>query len=285
MNRRTDLSRSTGIRAVLIASALGLSLAGCAKNDDVDLQAYAATIEPADVLYNQALANLESGRLKEASLKFGAVDRQHPYSEFARRSLVMGAFTDYRRGRYEDAIGASKRYLSLYPATEDAAYAQYILGMSYFKQIPDVTLDLRAARSAIRALQEVKEKYPDSEYVADAERKVLMARDQMAGKEMQTGRYYQERREYTAAVNRFKNVVRDYPTTRHVEEALARLVESYYAMGLVGEAQDAAAVLGHNFPDSEWYRDSYALLEKGGVRPQARRNSILARALGFGDRS
>ena len=267
--------------AALGVVAVGLALTGCAKKDDIDLQAYAATIEPADALYNQALANLESGRLKEAARKFGAVDRQHPYSEFARRSLVMGAFTQYRRGKYADAIGSAKRYLNLYPATDDAAYAQYIIGLSHFKQIPDVTRDQRPARDAIRAMQELKERYPESEYVEDADRKIIVARDQVAGKEMQTGRYYLERREYTAAVNRFKGVVEKFPNTRHVEEALARLTESYYAMGLVGEAQDAAAVLGHNFPDSEWYKDSYALLQKGGVRPQSRRGSILARALGL----
>ena len=270
----------TLISTSFVAFALGLT--GCAKDEAIDLQAYTATIEPADVLYNQALANLETGRLREASRKFTAVDRQHPYSELARRSLVMGAFTDYRRGKYEEAIGNAKRYINLYPASDDAAYAQYIIGLAHFRQMPDVTRDLRAAREAIRAMQEVKDRYPDSEYVADAESKIMIARDQIAGKEMQTGRYYQERREYTAAVNRFNKVVEDYGNTRHSEEALARLVESYYAMGLLAEAQDAAAMLGHNFPDSPWYRDSYALLEKGGLRPQEKRTSILGRALGFG---
>ena len=270
--------RST--RSSVAAVAFAVLVTGCARNDDIDLQAYTATIEPADVLYNQALSNLQVGKLTEASRKFNAVDQQHPYSEFARRSLVMGAFTDYRRGRYAEAISAAERYISLYPATEDAAYAQYIIGLSHFKQMPDVTRDLRPARDAIRAFSELKERYPDSEYVADAELKLIAARDQIAGKEMQTGRYYQERQEYPAAVNRFRNVVEKYEETRHVEEALARLVETYYAMGLVGEAQDAAAMLGHNFPDSEWYRDSYALLE-GGERNQTRRTPLIARALGF----
>ena len=277
--------RRTALLAILLAST---TLAGCSllgskpSADGVDLQAYATTVDPADVLYNQGLANLETGRLKEASRKFAAVDKQHPYSEFARRALVMNAFTEYRRGRYDDAIGTAKRYLSLYPASDDAAYAQYIVGLSHFKQIPDVTRDLRPAREAVRTLSEVKERYPDSEYVADAEAKVLIARDQIAGKEMQTGRYYQERREYTAAVNRYRNVVKDYSNTRHVEEALARLAESYMALGLTGEAQDAAAALGHNFPDSEWYRDTYVLLERDGVRPRALPGSGIARALGIG---
>ena len=268
-------------RTVLAAVLAGLTLAGCAKKDDIDLAAYTATIEPADVLYNQALANLKTGRLKEAGRKFAAIDQQHPYSEFARRSLVMGAFTQYRRGQYDDAIGQAKRYINLYPASEDAAYAQYIIGLSHFRQIPDVTRDQRASREAIQAMQAVVERYPDSEYVDDAQAKIIAARDQIAGKEMQTGRYYQERREWTAAINRYRNVVGDYSDTRHVEEALARLVESYYAMGLVAEAQDAAAVLGHNFPDSKWYRDSYNLLQKGGYGPQARPGSAIARALGI----
>ena len=268
-------------RTAFAATIVAVALTGCAKNDDIDLAAYTATIEPADVLYNQALENLKTGRLKEAGRKFEAIDQQHPYTDFARRSLVMGAFTQYRRGQYEDAIGRAKRYINLYPASEDAAYAQYIIGLSNFRQIPDVTRDQRASRDAIRAMEAVIEQYPDSEYVDDARSKILAARDQIAGKEMQTGRYYQERREWTAAINRYRNVVEDYSNTRHVEEALARLVESYYAMGLVGEAQDAAAVLGHNFPDSRWYRDSYNLLQKGGYGPQSRPGSGLARALGL----
>ena len=270
------------LTGVAVAVAVAGSLAGCSKTGDgVDLSTYATTIEPADVLYNQALANLQTGRLKEASRKFASVDRQHPYSEFARRSLVMGAFTDYRRAQYDDAIGQAKRYLTLYPASEDAAYAQYIIGLSHYRQIADVTRDQLAARETVRAMSAVMEQYPDSEYVQDAQIKMLAARDQMAGKEMQTGRYYQERREWTAAINRYRNVVDDYANTRHVEEALARLTESYYAMGLVAEAQDAAAVLGHNFPDSKWYRDSYRLLEQGGYGPQRGAGSTLGRLIGI----
>lgn len=267
----------TGLALVL---ALG-AMTGCSKtSDDLDLNAYATTIEPADVLYNQALANLTSGRLKEASRKFTAIDRQHPYSEFARRSLVMGAFTQYRRGKYDEAIGQAKRYLTLYPASEDAAYAQYIIGLSHYRQIPEVTRDQRAARETVRAMSAIVEQYPDSEYVDDARVKMIAARDQMAGKEMQTGRYYQERREWTASINRYRNVVEDYADTRHVEEALARLTEAYYSMGLVAEAQDAAAVLGHNFPDSKWYKDTYALLQKGGYGPQRGVGSTLGRLIG-----
>ena len=253
---------------------LGLSaagLAGCASSgtSDVEALALAAQTDPPDVLYNQGLANLEGGRLKEASAKFEAIDRQHPYSEWARKALVMSAFASYRGGDYDTAVSSSKRYLSLYPGTEEAAYAQYIIGLSYYKQIPDVTRDQKEAARAAAAMREVMEKYPDSEYAEDARTKVRISRDQLAGKEMQVGRYYLERREYVAAINRFKNVVDVYPESRQVEEALSRLTEAYYAMGLTREAEASASVLGQNYPDSQWYKDSYSLLQSKGLRPQA----------------
>lgn len=271
-------------RFVQCAAAAGiavavLSLSGC-KSDgpDIDIAAYAETIEPADVLYNQALANIDAGRLTEATRKFDAIDRQHPYSEYARRSLVMGAFVQYRQGQYVEAINDAQRFLNLYPNDPDAAYAQYIIGLAYFRQIPDVTRDQRTSARAIAAFTEVVERYPDSEYVEDSQTKLRYARDQLAGKEMQVGRYYLERREYTAAANRFRLVVEQYPNTRQVEEALARLVETYYAMGLESEAQTAAAVLGHNFPDSQWYADSYKLLQTGGLEPRENKGSWISRA-------
>lgn len=268
----------TSRRAALPAARAGLILAlafspaalsGCLSgDDDVDVLALAAETEPPDVLYNQGLANLEGGRLTEASKKFQAIDRQHPYSEWARKALVMRAFASYRSGEYEESVTSAKRYLATYPGTPEAAYAQYIIGLDYFRQIPDVTRDQKATARAAAAMQEVVDRYPESEYAEDARAKVRMARDQLAGKEMQVGRYYLERREYIAAINRFKSVVETYPNTRHVEEALARLTESYYAMGLTQEAQASASVLGQNFPDSEWYKDSYTLLEAKGLQPR-----------------
>jgi len=245
---------------------------------DVDLATYVEQTEPADVLYNQGLANMNAGRMGEATKKFEAVDRQHPYSEYARRSLVMGAFANYRQGKYEEAINASKRYVTLYPTDKDAAYAQYIIGLSYFRQIRDVTQDQKEARRTIEAMQEVVDRWPESEYVDDARDKIRYARDQLAGKEMQVGRYYLERREYIASVKRFRYVVEVYSNTRHVEEALARLVEAYFAMGLTNEAQAAAAVLGKNFPDSQWYKDSYALLSTQGLQPRESAGSWLTKA-------
>ncbi len=259
--------------------ALPLALAACQSTDDtLDLTNYVESVEPADALYNQGLANLEAGRLSEASRKFEAVDRQHPYSEYARRAMVMGAFTQYRQGNYQDAINSAQRYVQLYPNDQDAAYAQYIVGLSYWRQIKDVTQDQSDARRTIDAMEAVTQRWPESEYVEDANAKIRFARDQLAGKEMQIGRYYQERREYIAAVKRFRTVVENYSNTRHVEEALARLTESYYAMGLASEAQTAAAVLGHNYPDSQWYADSYALLQSGGLEPRENEGSWISRA-------
>ncbi|MDP3896587.1 MAG: outer membrane protein assembly factor BamD [Mesorhizobium sp.] len=264
--------------AALAVAAAPLLLAGCLSEKDIDLATYVEQTDPADQLYNEGLANLNAGRLKEASRKFDSVDRQHPYSEFARKSMVMGAFTNYRQNNYDDAISAAKRYLALYPSTPDAAYAQYIIGLSYYRQIRDVTQDQKEARRTIEAMDELVQRWPDSEYVEDGKAKIRFARDQLAGKEMQVGRYYLERREYIAALKRFRVVVENYSNTRHVEEALARLTEAYYAMGIASEAQTAAAVLGHNYPDSQWYRDSYKLLQTGGLEPRENKGSWLSRA-------
>lgn len=267
------------VLALISAVVSPLFLSACMSKDvDVDLATYVEQTEPADVLYNQALANMAAGRMKEASKKFDAIDRQHPYSEYARKSMVMGAFANYRQGNYEESIGAAKRYVSLYPSSPDAAYAQYIIGLCYFRQIRDVTQDQKESRRAIEAMQEVVDRWPDSEYVDDAKEKIRYARDQLAGKEMQVGRYYLERREYIAAVKRFRYVVEQYSNTRHIEEALARLVETYFAMGLTSEAQTAAAVLGRNYPDSQWYKDSYVLLNSKGLQPRENAGSWISKA-------
>ncbi|MDX8459498.1 outer membrane protein assembly factor BamD [Mesorhizobium humile] len=268
-----------GVLLALSVVAPALVLSACMSSEkDVNLATYVDQTEPADVLYNQGLANMNAGRLDEASKKFDAVDRQHPYSEFARKSMVMGAFADYRAGKYDEAIGSAKRYLTLYPSTDDAAYAQYIIGLSYYRQIKDVTQDQKEARQTIQTMQELVTRWPNSEYVGDAKDKIRFANDQLAGKEMQVGRYYLERREYIAAVKRFRTVVENYSNTRHVEEALARLTESYYAMGLTSEAQTAAAVLGNNYPDSSWYKDSYKLLQSNGLAPRENAGSWISKA-------
>jgi outer membrane protein assembly factor BamD len=235
--------------------------------------------EPADKLYNEGLFLLnQRSDYKDAAKKFEEVDRQHPYSDWARKSLLMSAYTYYEAGEYDDSINAAKRYVTLHPGSPDAAYAQYLIGASYFDQIPDVTRDQQRTERAIAALEEVVRKYPDSEYANSAKKKIEVGRDQLAGKEMQVGRYYMGRKDFTGAINRFKIVVTQYQTTRHVEEALLRLTEAYMALGIASEAQTAAAVLGHNFPDSQWYRDAYKLVKSGGLEPTENRGSWMSRA-------
>jgi len=263
--------------AVGVGAAGGL-LTACGGKPDIDITTYAVQSDPADVLFNEGLANMKAGRFSEASRKFEAVDKEHPYSEYARKAILMNAWVTYRSGKYIDAVNSAQRYLNLYPSTDDAAYAQYIVGLSYYRQIPDVTRDQTASTQTIQAMTDLVNNYPKSQYVEDAQAKIRFARDQLAGKDMQVGRYYQERKEYLAAINRYRDVVENYSNTRQVEEALARLVECYYALGLTNEAQDAAAVLGHNFPDSKWYKDSYNLLQSKGLKPRNNPGSWLQKA-------
>jgi outer membrane protein assembly factor BamD len=268
-------------RAVLLMLAVGASgtmLAGCTSDPDLDITKLAVQTDPPEQLYTEGLANLNAGNTAEAQRKFDAIDRQDPFSEWARKALVMSTFLKYRQGDSEGAILSGTRYMSLYPQTKDAAYVQYLVGLSYSKQIPVVTQDQRAAAKTIEAMTKVVTDYPTSEYVDDAQTKIRYARDQLAGKEMQIGRYYEERKEYLAAISRFRNVVEQFSNTNQVEEALSRLCESYYALGLVDEAQTAAAVLGHNYPDSEWYKDSFALLKSKGLEPRENQGSWISRA-------
>jgi outer membrane protein assembly factor BamD len=266
-------------RFALVGAAL--LLAACSTSKEGTKDAFEDD-QPAGVLYNEGLAYLNGGKMGDAIKSFDEVDRQHPYSEWARKALIMSAFASYRRGRFDDTVNSANRYLTLYPGSPDAAYAQFLIGSSYFKQIPDITRDQEPTRKAMAALQEIIDRYPDSEYANDAKQKIIVARDQIAGKEMQTGRYYLERREYIAAINRFKIVVTDFQDTRHVEEALERMVEANMALGLAGEAQTAAAVLGHNFPDSKWYKDAYTLLQTGGLEPREDKGSWLSKVFGGG---
>lgn len=260
-----------------LAVACALLLASCSTSE-VTSSDFVDDIRPADELYNQALANMDTGDLKEASKRLTELDLQHPYSEYSRKSLILSTFINYRQGKYSDAIGTGKRFIQLYPGHKDTAYAQYLIGMSYFRRMPHITRDQTVTGNAYNAMNTVVQNYPDSEYAEDAKTKMRVTLDQLAGKEMLVGRYYQERREFLAAINRFRKVVERMQTTRHVEEALARLTECYYSLGLIGEAQTAAAILGHNFPESQWYKDSYALLQKGGLEPKEGRGSWLSRA-------
>src|SRR4051812_37617916 len=284
-------SRGFGRRLLIAAGLVGLaiSLSGCgtgalwdkfATKDDTFVE------EPADKLYNEGLYLMNQSKdPKAAAKKFEEVDRQHPYSEWARKSLLMSAYAAYESSDYDTCIGSATRYVTLHPGSPDAAYAQYLIAASHYDQIPDISRDQGRTEKAMAALEEVIRKYPSSEYATSAKKKLEGARDQLAGKEMAVGRYYMDKRDYTAAINRFKTVVTQYQTTRHVEEALMRLTEGYMAIGIVGEAQTAAAVLGHNFPDSKWYKDAYNLVKSGGLEPSENKGSYISKAfkkLGLG---
>lgn len=262
----------------LLVAASGAAMSACQSDPDIDINKLGLATDPPEQLYNQGLANIKAGNLPEAGRKFDAIDKQNPFSEWSRKALVMSTFVKQRQGRNDEAVATGNRYLSQYPRSEDAAYVQYLIGLSYSKQISDVTQDQRAASRTVEAMTKVVNDYPKSEYVDDAQAKIRFARDQLAGKEMQVGRYYLERKEYLAAISRFKVVVQNYPNTNQIEEALARLTEAYFAMGLASEAQTATAVLGNNYPDSQWYADSYKLLQSGGLEPRENRGSWLSRA-------
>ncbi len=264
----------SGCLVLALAAAL---LAGCSlfkKNDDY------IPDSPPDMLYNEGLYLLNTkGDYKAAAAKFDEVDRQDPYSDWARKALLMAAYAYYQAEQYDECVNSAKRYITLHPASPDAAYAQYLIGESFYDQIVDVSRDQERATKAIDALQEVVRKYPHSEYAIAAQKKIDMARDQLAGKEMDIGRFYLKQRDFVGAINRFKVVVTQYQTTRHVEEALERLSEAYVALGIMDEAQTAAAVLGHNFPDSPWYKDAYNLVKNAGGQPTAEnKGSWMSRA-------
>jgi outer membrane protein assembly factor BamD len=255
---------------------VALALAACSMFDKTEP---VAPDEPADKLYNEGLYLLNSKKdPKNAAKKFEEVDRQHPYSEWARKALIMSAFAYYQGNAYDDCINTARRYVTLHPGSPDAAYAQFLIGSSYFDQMPEISRDQDRTEKAMQALDEVVRKYPDSEYAVAAKRKIEIARDQLAGKELDIGRQNLNSRNFVGAINRFKVVVTRYQTTRHVEEALFRLTEAYMALGIVEEAQTSAAVLGHNFPDSRWYKDAYALMQERGVEPNENKGHWISQA-------
>ena len=270
------MAKAVWARRVAAAWALGLAtiVGGCGSSDD-DAKYQEQSVE---VLYNRALDDLGTQDYKNAAKSFEEVDRQHPYSEWARKALVMSAYAFYSAGAYDESINTAKRYITLHPGSPDAAYAQYLIGASYFDQIPDVTRDQTGTQRAIDSLEEVTRKFPNTEYAESARKKIQIARDQLAAKEMDIGRQYQKKQDFTGAINRFKVVVTQYQRTREVEEALERLTECYMALGITMEAQTAAAVLGHNFPDSPWYKDAYQLVKNGGVEPKEDKGSWMSKA-------
>lgn len=223
----------------------------------------------AEQIYRRAEFELESKRPDDAARYFGEVERLYPYSEWAKRALVMQAFSYHRDRDYEAARGASQRFLDTYPGDEDAPWAQYILALSYYDQIEDVGRDQGLTFQALQALRDVIETYPDSDYARSAILKFDLAFDHLAAKEMEIGRYYLKRGHFVAAINRFRVVVEDFQTTTQTAEALHRLVEAYLSLGLTDEAQTAGAILGHNYRATHWYEDSFVLLTGRGLRPEA----------------
>lgn len=218
---------------------------------------------PVDVIYNDAMDFLEEGDTVAAASAFEEVERQHPYSQWAVRAQLMAAYAYYRANLYDEAVAAARRYIDLHPGNKDVPYARYLIGMSYYEQISDVGRDQKMTEEALASFEELARRAPETDYARDATLKADLARDHLAGKEMEIGRYYQEREGYVAAINRFRNVVERYQTTTHVPEALHRLTECYLALGVTPEAQKTAAVLGYNYPGNRWYQDSYALLVEG----------------------
>lgn len=229
-------------------------------------------------LYNDGLTNLQSGNYSKAQKQFGEVERLHPYSKWATKAILMQSFAAYQRNSYDDAILASERFIQLHPGHKDTPYAYYLRAISNYEQIANVKRDQSRTVKAVEALDEVAERFPDSPYAADARKKAVVARDHLAAKEMDVGRFYLQKGSYLAGINRFKKVVTDYQTSSQTPEALYRLAEGYMALGVVSEAQTAAAVLGHNYPNSDWYKDAYALVSSDGKAPVANNQSWIAKA-------
>ena len=248
---------------ILLPLAVSALVAGCSSNRPDTAIAYVE--RPAETIYAEAFQSMDRNQYDVAAAQFDEVERQHPYSEWARRSMLMAAFANYQSNNYEEAISDAERFISLHPGNRNAAYAYYLVAICYFEQIMDVGRDQAATRQALDALEQVTRRFPESRYATDARLKIDMTRDHLAGKEMSVGRWYLRRNYHLAAINRFRNVLQEYGTTSHVPEALHRLVESYVALGVDEEARQVASVLGYNFPGSEWYQNSYDLLTREGI--------------------
>ena len=243
--------------------ALVLALSACGSSGGKEKFAYVE--RPVEQLYSAATRELERRRYDRAIAFFEEVERQHPYSSWARRSMLMKAFAYYQGNDYDEAIDAVDQFVALHPGNKDAAYAFYLKAMCYYERIRDVGRDQEFTDNAVAALTDVIRRFPDTEYAIDARLKLDLTYDHLAGKEMYVGRFYLRENKHIAAINRFKKVVDEYQTTSHAPEALHRLVEAYMELGIVNEARAAAAVLGYNYPGSRWYRDSYRLFEDRNV--------------------
>lgn len=266
--------RGRGLAALAGLAFAAFLLVGCASSGE-DEAAFAD--RPVEELYNEAQDLMDSGTYARAAAAFEEVERQHPYSQWATRAQILSAYAFYQANEYDESVAAAQRFIELHPGHEDVPYAYYLIGMDYYEQISDIGRDQEMTRKALESMGELVRRFPQSDYARDAQLKIDLARDHLAGKEMEIGRYYLKRQQYVAAINRFRNVVETYQTTTHVPEALHRLTESYLALGVRAEAQNSAAVLGYNFPGNVWYERSYALLEEQNLQPLQSGGSWLSR--------
>ncbi|HVY86818.1 MAG TPA: outer membrane protein assembly factor BamD [Caulobacterales bacterium] len=276
--------RKTQLRALsVVLLAAGLAACGHSRSHREELQ---FQDEPVATLYNQGATYLDQRRWQEALHSFQEVERQHPYSSWARRAMLMEAYANYQNNKYDESIEDSQRFLSLHPGNENAPYAYYLIAICHFERILDVGRDQATTEHALQALQDVVRRYPDSPYARDARLKIDMVYDQLAGKEMEVGRFYLLHDEHLAAINRFRNVIENpnYQRTSHVPEALHRLVEAYLTLGMTEEAQRMAAIESYNFPGSVWYQRTYALMTEHNVaqvtETEARHRGWLTRTFG-----
>lgn len=258
----------------VVAFCAMMALGGCASSSSTAI----LNSDPPEKMYAEADSLMSRGKFEDAAKKFEDLDRSHPYSPEARRAIVLAAFAYYKAGKTPEAIASAERYTVMHPGTKDAPLAHHIIASAYFDDIRGADRDQTATKKALEQLKVLKTRYPDSTYAKDADNRIRLAEDNLAASEMQVGRYYMKEKNYIAAINRFKTVVSDYQTTAHVEEALMRLTECYMSLGVTNEAQTAVAVLGHNFPDSKWYRDAYALLKSDGLAPNQDSDSWITKA-------
>jgi outer membrane protein assembly factor BamD len=249
-----DRWRRSGCAGIVL---LCLAIAACSSDEEVYVE------RPVDELYNSAMDDMQQADYKGAAKLFDEVERQHPYSPWATKAQLMSAYAHYRADEYDDAVASADRFIELHPANPDVAYAYYLKGLSYYERISDIHRDQEMTVQAKKTFEELVARFPESDYARDAKVKIELANDHLAGKEMTVGRFYLRRGQHLAAINRFRVVILQYQTTTHVPEALLRLTEAYTAIGLTEEARKTAAVLGHNFPGSEWYADAYRLVGGG----------------------
>jgi outer membrane protein assembly factor BamD len=278
MARRTSERAMTFRTAVCLFVLAAMAGAGCSSGSDL-LAKKALNPDPPDKMYAHADSLLAKGAYSDAAKRFEDLDRDHPYSREARRAMVMAAYAYYKAGKFPEAIAAGKRYTMMHPGTKDACLAHYVVASANFDDIKDPHRDQTATRKALAELKQLVQRCPDSPYGKQAVNRMRIAEDILAASEMNIGRWHLDRQLYTGAINRFKTVVTDYQTTPQVEEALYRLVEANLRLGVLPEAQAAGAVLGHNFPNSPWYKRAHAHLKASGVSPQMGSNTWLTRTL------